>query len=254
MQTSLIGENKQVTSEDVRNALHSKYRADQYLKIEEFDEFRTGRRIDFMAVSLVRSRPGVHGIEIKVSRTDWLKEMRTAMKADAFYFCDYYYLASPPGIWQNGEVPSGWGIYEFSGDKVKLIRDPTLLPSKYDFMFLKTLIGRILRPESSAISKARKEGYNDGYNAGKRSIETAYETKSLQRQLDNYKTVFGEFKANSGIDITSIWELGNIGKIVKMIQNNTKAEEEYNSMKERIQYMIAKLNKLNDDLEKAVSE
>lgn len=250
MQTALTGEEKKITAEDVRKALHSKFRTDQYLKIEEFSEYDTGRRIDFMAVSLVRSRPGIHGIEIKVSRSDWLKEMQIAKKADAFYFCDYYYLASPPGIWQNGEVPEGWGIYEFQGNKIKLIRNPAALPSKYDFVFLKTLLGRVLRPESSAISKARGEGYNEGYKDGEKSKSPEYKLSSLKRELDAYKKNFEEFRTRSGIEIDSIWHLGEIGRIVRMIQMGINADEEYRHAKERIELTYERLSRLKEDLEK----
>ena len=253
MQTTIIGEEKKITADDVRKALHSKFRADQYLKIEEFDEFNTGRRIDFMAVSLVRSRPGIHGIEIKVARSDWLKEMHTAKKADAFYFCDYYYLASPPGIWQNGEVPEGWGIYEFQGNKIKLIRNPLPLPSKYDFVFLRTLMGRTLTPESSALTKARVEGYNSGYQDGQKSIKPVYELNNALHELQMYKENFEKFKVASGIDLNSIWHLGDIGKIVGKIQMGMNAEKEYAYVKDQVRRAYERLGELKEFFEKETS-
>lgn len=248
MQTSLVGETEKITADDIRKALRTKYKTENYLKMEEFDEYSSGRRIDFMAMSLVRSRPGIHGIEIKISRSDWLHELNTSKKADAFYFCDFYYLASPPGIWQNGEVPLTWGILEYIKGKIKVVREPTQLPSRYDFMFLKTLVGRVLKPESSELAKAKEESYRLGYAAGINSSSLKLKWDSVNRELEMYKKNFEEFKRKSGIDLYSVWDLGRIGNLVKKVKDKQESEESIDRYKNHLENVIETLQRLKDKM------
>jgi hypothetical protein len=54
----------------------------------------------------------VHGHEVKVSRSDWLIELKSPDKADAFgRYCDYRWLVVPDqAIVHDGELPAGWGL------------------------------------------------------------------------------------------------------------------------------------------------
>lgn len=50
------------------------------------------------------------GHEVKASRSDWLNELNKPGKADAWADqCHEWWLVSPPGIVQTGELPDGWG-------------------------------------------------------------------------------------------------------------------------------------------------
>ena len=249
IQSNLNGTVKKITAKEVLNAIKAKFNSNNFMKMEEFEEYHSTRRADLLAISLVRSRPGIHGIEIKVNRSDWLKELNTPKKADAFYFCDYFYLAAPAGLWQNGEVPEAWGILEYDNGKVRQVKDPLKLDARYDFTFLKTLLGRILRPESAEIAKARSEGYSAGYKDGEKSQTPNNEVNRLKHELGRYQENFEKFKANSGIEIDSVWDLGEIGKIVRKIQLGAKADEEFKHAKERIESTYERLGWLKEKLE-----
>lgn len=55
----------------------------------------------------------VHGHEIKVSRGDWLRELKDPDKAEAFArFCAYWWIATPKGLLRPDELPKGWGLIE----------------------------------------------------------------------------------------------------------------------------------------------
>lgn len=82
-----------------------------------------GQRIaDFIAIDCY-SAPGtyywqkdarhlVHGFEIKVSRSDWLAELRDPSKAAAFIpYCHHWWLvAASRDVYQPDEIPEGWGV------------------------------------------------------------------------------------------------------------------------------------------------
>lgn len=55
----------------------------------------------------------VHGFEIKVSRSDWLREYRTAGTKSAPWrtYCNYFWLVVPDTrIVKPEELPEGWGL------------------------------------------------------------------------------------------------------------------------------------------------
>lgn len=72
-----------------------------------------GRRADAIAMNMWPSRGlAIHGFEIKVSRADWVKEMKNPAKAEAIWgFCDYWWLVvSDRSIVRDDELPQGWGL------------------------------------------------------------------------------------------------------------------------------------------------
>lgn len=53
-----------------------------------------------------------HGFEMKVSRSDWLRELKDPAKGDGFgKYCNYWWLVvSDPNIVKDGELPDTWGL------------------------------------------------------------------------------------------------------------------------------------------------
>ena len=72
------------------------------------------RRADFLALRLWGSRLGhLLGFEVKVSRSDFLQEIREPEKrAPLEALCAACYFVSPRGIFDPGELPAGWGWME----------------------------------------------------------------------------------------------------------------------------------------------
>lgn len=75
------------------------------------------RTADFVAVDTWESsmRQGwltVHGVEVKVSRSDWLRELKDPRKAaDGMPYATRLWLAIPdPSMVREGELPPGWGL------------------------------------------------------------------------------------------------------------------------------------------------
>lgn len=54
-----------------------------------------------------------HSIEVKVSRSDWTRELKQPLKRrPAEAISNFMWLATPPGIAQPTELPAGWGLME----------------------------------------------------------------------------------------------------------------------------------------------
>lgn len=75
------------------------------------------RTFDAVAVGLWQSRGhDIHVIEVKVSRSDLLRELNKPDKAeDAAKVADRFSIAAPRGICTLAELPATWGYIEVSG-------------------------------------------------------------------------------------------------------------------------------------------
>ena len=80
--------------------------------------FWARRSADFIAIDLWPSSGcAMHGHEVKVSRSDWLRELADPTKAEAFRpYMDYWWLVvSDPRIVRD-DLPAGWGLIVANAD------------------------------------------------------------------------------------------------------------------------------------------
>lgn len=104
------------------------------------------RYADAMLMSLWPSRGlELHGVEIKVSRSDWLREAKDPTKAEALAaFCDRWWLHVAPGVIHDlAEVPVTWGVRVWDGKKWATLREAEKTPAApCDRTFLAALMRR----------------------------------------------------------------------------------------------------------------
>lgn len=86
-----------------------------------FDATRTA---DFIAMDTWASRLALHGHEVKVSRADWLSELKQPEKAAEFIpYMNYWWLViSDAGFVHEGELPDGWGLMSVVGGSLRVVR------------------------------------------------------------------------------------------------------------------------------------
>lgn len=79
------------------------------------------------------------GFEIKVSRSDWLSELKDMSKSDEIMgYCDKWYLVVPDAsIVQDGELPKNWGLLVLKDGKLAQKVRP--MPQKTEPMPLTSL-------------------------------------------------------------------------------------------------------------------
>ncbi len=105
-----------MTAGDIRDALYRRWPPDQYLTLTEAPDGpdRLGRKLDLLAISVWKSRSyQFDGVEIKVSVSDWQRELKQGEKAEWWWahvhrFC----LAVPAAIAAKvaEDLPTGWGL------------------------------------------------------------------------------------------------------------------------------------------------
>jgi hypothetical protein len=126
-------------------------------------EFRCGTgysresRADAISMHLWPSAPqGLEliGYELKVSRGDWLRELKQPNKADPIkQFCDRWYVvgADVSIVKYADELPKGWGLmFAEDGKLVTMIEAPKLEPLPLDRAFIAALMRRATRVDGLA--------------------------------------------------------------------------------------------------------
>lgn len=119
---------------NVRYGVHNlngiRYARAEHVKVTAGHD--AARICDYMAIDLwtgmgLGRGPKLHGHEVKVSRSDWLTEMKDPAKAESFYrYCDFWWLVvSDKAIVRDGELPEGWGLLVAHGRSVRVAVDAT---------------------------------------------------------------------------------------------------------------------------------
>lgn len=180
------------------------------------------RWADAIAMSLWPSRGlEVHGFEVKVSRTDWLKELRQQGKADPIArYCDRWWIvAGSRQIVEAEELPKGWGLMLPHGDTFRPVVKAAL---RKDVAPLdRSFFAGLMRGATKAFARrhrhdeirrsARREGYDQGLEQGRRESKRALnDYEQLQRALS-------EFEAASGLSIHA-YNGKRLGEAVHAIQ------------------------------------
>ncbi|NFV80017.1 hypothetical protein [Magnetospirillum aberrantis] len=132
---------------DVKAALRRAYPAPEYailFEVADATGARHSRFADAVAMSLWPSRGlTVDGFEIKVSRSDWLREKAKPEKAETIArFCDYWWLVVPKGLVKVEELPATWGLKEVSeAGEVRTAKSPEKLNAQpLDRLFVASML------------------------------------------------------------------------------------------------------------------
>ena len=150
------------TERDMLTLLLSRYNserrgtiADRWVRAEHVRNTQNAgvftRIADFIAVDKYSTTQAIHGHEVKVSRADWLSELRDPAKADAIKrFCDFWWLVVPDAsIVKPGELPEDWGLIVQSGGKLRAkVAAPRLTPEPLTLDFIAGLTAAAARTAS----------------------------------------------------------------------------------------------------------
>jgi len=162
------------------------------------------RSCDLLAISLWGSGGREwHGHEIKVSRSDWLREIRDPDKADAFArYCDRWWIvAGDSGIVQPGELREGWGLMLPRGNglviKIGAAKREATPPGR-------PLLAAIFRRcmEASPGEAERNALLGRVYDAERKAADAEGKLSGLQGSHDRLRADLQKFEDASGIRIT----------------------------------------------------
>lgn len=216
-----LEEGAKLVAHDLFLRLQGTFSAPAYITLQEvrdatgFDGVRTA---DAIAVSLYRSRgKAIWGFEMKVSRSDWLHELKQPEKAESIMrYCDHWALVVPnKDIVKPGELPATWGMYVAQKNRLKcVVPCPKLDPLPMSITMLTALIYNVDHSHKMADKNKLEAEYNRGYEAGsRRDYDKGWESNfhNLQERVHLYEQA-------SGLSIEYGWHRAEkVGEIVKAI-------------------------------------
>lgn len=211
----------------VRERLRKRHEWPEWMFFEEvpFDgpDGRT-RLADAIALPTYQSRGYVvHGFEIKVTRTDWLREMLDHSKAEAI--CKdvdrFWLVLGDPGIAADLEVPSSWGIMQPYGDGLKVRRQAQQLRPEDAPMprkFLVTLARKAQKQADDRAAEERKEAYGHGYKHGKENAKMEHGGAPLKAEAyDRLCDQLVQYRGNGCLDKRQEEEIVQAVKVGRLV-------------------------------------
>lgn len=188
----------------IRGLLHKRFASPEWALMEEVAPKTGGGTgyADAVAVNLWPSRGhAIHGFEIKISRSDWLRELKQPAKAESIHqYCDHWWIVAPKGVVKDGELPPIWGLMEARDATLPIIVNaPRLDPKPITLSFFASL----LRRGTENINKIAERMQRDAVNAARADIDAR-----VKHQVDQSTKAHRELaaqleklKAETGIDI-----------------------------------------------------
>lgn len=249
-----LEESQPVTSaENIRALLRRKFPPDQYAMVAEVRDaagFSANRSCDVLVMGLWPSRGlELYGIEIKVSRSDWLRELKDAAKAEAFArYCDRWFVAAGSrDIVKAGELPDAWGLIvpsrqgvTFSKPAAKLQPEP--IPRGLLAALLKRACGATLEdPEIRAEIEAKVKAAK-----ADQAATHANDLRRARRELELLQQGVADFERASGVRIADAWNGRAIGEAVAMVRRgeDQRIRDELEGMRDKVERLHERMQEI----------
>ena len=178
------------------------------------------RTADALAMSLYPSRGlFLYGIEIKISRGDWLRELRDPDKAEEIArYCSGWIIAAPPDVVDVDELPPHWGLLMVNTE-CRMKKNPGHHPpdKNVDAPFLASLLRTVntMSPSEQALAEARYQAAVDARRIAEEECgkENQHIIINQRREIEELKKAISDFEHQSGLCIRS-WGGSRIGEDV----------------------------------------
>lgn len=160
------------------------------------------RRADALILNLWPSR-GMElvGYEIKISRADWMHEMKQPEKAwPVMQYCDRWFLIAAPGVAKADELPINWGHIEFDGLKARVLKTAPVLEAKpISRTFLGAMVRKPVRDVEAMVSTRVEKRVKELHAGFDKRVQdqVSYRTKAADEAVQKAK----EIKDATGIDL-----------------------------------------------------
>lgn len=212
----------------VERHLLQKGNADSYVFIREA---RSGAgfagnagQLDLLAIATWQSR-GLErvGVEVKISRNDWQRELAKPSKAETFYpWCHRWYLAvpAPHDRIVRDDLPVGWGLLETSATGTKVIvpspKNDAAVPPWHVMVGWLAQVDRRERAADQNATNAQiaaevEKRKDDWIRDAARGLQRREERVAAANEL------LARLQTATGIDLTRTWQgdIDRLGQIWK---------------------------------------
>lgn len=218
---------------------------------------RQERRCDAVAIGMWGSTGHlIHGFEVKVSRGDWLRELRSVKKADPFIEqCDRWWLVTgDAAIAKPDEIPEAWGWMTATRNGLRIQRPAKPLPQdehRIRRLWAFAMIRKAAEPKGidsqqyqAMLAKERARIERDAQDRIDREVaRAAPHYEELKKQVE-------DFERDSGMKLGD-WRLGNVGKLARQIRE--MSEHGYGGFTKRLRAQLKELTDLQKRVESALA-
>jgi len=203
-----------LTAKELEDRLWVKYGTDAWAFIPQVRN-GTGfnhvtRYADGMAFGLWPSRGlEILGFEIKVSRNDWLQELKKPWKAEEIsQFCDGWYLVcGDKDIVKPGELPKTWGLMVPYGQGLKIeVPSEGRNPSEINRSFMASIIRNFCENyvAKDSIKDRMKVEYDRGHKNGEDSRR--YDYDRMKTEITDLRKKVEDFEKAAGFSLDQGWK------------------------------------------------
>lgn len=220
--------------------------------------FDAKRTFDAVSVALWPSRGFViHVYEIKVSRSDWLTELRKPEKAeDAALFGDKFSMVVPPGIIKDGELPPAWGQLTVRGDKLITTKEASYLHElpvggvkKLPPVPRSQLVPMLRAAGGAAVTpKELKDAYRRGHTEGSAGWKENYERECEKHEAT--RALIREFTtATGGVTLQSLAQRRDAAQVGAAVRAVLAGEARITGLQHRLRTVQDELRRAADSLD-----
>lgn len=244
-----------VTSGHIRAALRERYPTQSSAIMFEVGNgtgHKTSRHADAVVMGLWPSRGlEVEGFEIKVSRQDWLNELKNPAKAEAVaQYCDRWWIAAPAGIVKPDELPSGWGLLELpEGGNLRIkVQAPKLTPVPLDRSFVAAMLRRASEADADEIGALVAKKLEQARESDKREMERKISLR-VQKAEEGLAQI-AEIEKELGFSLSGWTPSADIAQAIKFAMKSGLAGK-YGTLEtfaRQAEMMAQELRKFTSDL------
>lgn len=178
------------------------------------------RWADAVAMNMYPSRGlEIHGFEIKVSRSDWLRELKNPEKSSTVQqYCDRWWIVAPKDIIKPGELPPTWGHYDVTPGGIRqLVAAPKLdaIPTTRAFMaaMMRRASGVDEEEVKAAVERERQK-LDEQYSA-----RLQREVEMRARKSSEALERLAEFERETGLSLDGYGAIKEIADAVRFIRH-----------------------------------
>lgn len=210
-------------STSVHAAIAKRFPSPEWVTLWEVRDdagFRARRSADAVAINTWPSRGlQIVGVEVKVSRSDWLRELKDPEKSAPIQrYCDTWWVATiDETIAKVDEIPATWGLLVLDGKALRVAKHaPALQPEAPTLGFVATLLRNATKglvPEAK-VDEAVEEKLQRHVEMNR--DHSARRAEENERELKALRTRVGEFEKASGLKVDGRYQYGNMGNPTKL--------------------------------------
>ena len=199
-----------VTYAQIELAMRERYPASSHALLWEVAN-ATGagvrRHADAVVVGLWPSHGhAISGFELKMSRSDWLRERAQPQKSAPVYrYCHHWWLLAPKGLVSTDELPPTWGLLEVDerGASRAKVRAPRLEPVPADMGFVAALLRARARPDEKATEKLVADRVEKATSDLEARVRREVEGRFTDREklLERAEEMVRAIKDHTGLDL-----------------------------------------------------